>query len=343
MTQSSTGVLPRLPYAARITGTGSAHPEGVLTNGDLSKKVETNDEWIRERTGVRERRIAKAGNAAEYNSALGTRAALRAMEMAGKTPGDIDAILVATCTPDTLIPSTACWVQQNLGASRAWAMDINAACSGFVYALSVANQYISTGLYRTVLVIGSDVLSAFTNWNDRSSCILFGDGAGAVIVEQAPADSPSRILSTHMRSDGKLWELFHIVAGGSRQETTPEMHRASLDKMQMKGPEIFKVAVKTLADYAIEALRANGMTAEQLDWTIPHQANLRIIEAVARRLDLPMEKVIVNIERFGNTSSATVPTAFDEAVRAGRIRPGQTVLFDVFGAGLTYGSALIRF
>jgi 3-oxoacyl-[acyl-carrier-protein] synthase-3 len=274
---------------------------------------------------------------------LGTRAALRALEMAGKTPDEIDAILVATCTPDTLVPSTACWVQQNLGATRAWAMDVNAACSGFVYALSVANQYISSGLYKTVLVIGSDVLSSFTNWRDRSSCILFGDAAGAVIVEQVPADSPRRILSTHMRSDGRLWELFHIVAGGSRQETTPEMHLAALDKMQMKGPEIFKVAVKTLAEYAVEALQANGLNTEQLDWAIPHQANLRIIEAVARRLDLPMEKVIVNIERYGNTSSATVPTAFDEAVRNGKIREGQTVLFDVFGAGLTYGSALIRF
>ena len=347
MTLSNPGVLPsssvKLPFAARITGTGSAHPEGVLTNDDLSKKVETNDEWIRERTGVRERRIAKPGLEAEYNSALGTRAALRALEMAGKSVDDIDAILVATCTPDTLIPSTACWVQQKLGATRAWAMDINAACSGFVYALSVANQYISTGLYKTVLVIGSDVLSAFTNWQDRSSCILFGDAAGAVLVEQVPADSPRRILSTHMRSDGRLWDLFHIVAGGSRQETTPEMHLAAMDKMQMKGPEIFKVAVKTLAEYAVEALQANGLKTEQLDWAIPHQANLRIIEAVARRLDLPMEKVIVNIERYGNTSSATVPTAFDEAVRNGKIREGQTVLFDVFGAGLTYGSALIRF
>jgi 3-oxoacyl-[acyl-carrier-protein] synthase-3 len=332
----------RLPFAARITGTGAAHPETILTNEALSQRVETNDEWIRERTGIQQRRISKPGLESEFNSALGTRAALRALEMAGKKPEDIDAILVATCTPDTLIPSTACWIQQKLGATRAWAMDINAACSGFVYAISVANQYISTGLYKTILVIGSETLSSFTNWKDRSSCILFGDGAGAAVLEQVPTDSPRRILSSHMRSDGRLWDLFHIVAGGSRQETTPDMHAAGLDKMQMKGPEIFKVAVKTLAEFATEALQANGLSTADLNWAIPHQANLRIIEAVARRLDLPMEKVVVNIDRYGNTSSATVPTALDEAVRDGRIQEGHTVLFDVFGAGLTYGSVLVR-
>ena len=338
MTPPSSGKII-LPFAARITGTGAAHPEQALTNDELSQRIETSDEWIRERTGIRERRISKPGLESEFNSALGTRAALRALEMAGKRPEDIDAILVATCT---LIPSTACWIQQKLGAQRAWAMDINAACSGFVYAISVANQYISTGLYKTILVIGSETLSSFTNWQDRSSCILFGDGAGAVVLEQVPTDSPRKILSSHMRSDGRLWDLFHIVAGGSRMETTAEVHAAGLDKMQMKGPEIFKVAVKTLAEFAVEALQANGLTAADLNWAIPHQANLRIIEAVARRLDLPMEKVIVNIERFGNTSSATVPTALDEAVRDGRIQEGHTVLFDVFGAGLTYGSVLVR-
>ena len=329
-------------FASRITGTGSGFPEGRLTNDDLAQRLDTNDEWIRERTGVRERRISRPGNPADFNSSLGLIAAQRALAMAGKTADDIDQILYATCTPDTLIPSTACWLQKKLGAKRAWAMDVNAACSGFVYALSTADQFIRTGQVKTSLVIGADVLSAFTDWDDRTSCILFGDGAGAAVVERADPNSSHRVLSSHMRSDGELWELFHIVAGGSNKELTPEVHAQKLGKMQMKGKEIFKVAVRTLADYVVEALESNGLTLKDLDWVVPHQANIRIIEAVAKRLDLPMEKVLVNIDRFGNTSSATVPTALDEAVRDGRIKSGQVVLLDVFGAGLTYGSLLMR-
>jgi 3-oxoacyl-[acyl-carrier-protein] synthase-3 len=262
--------------------------------------------------------------------------------MAGKRVEDVDQIIYATCTPDTLIPSTACWMQMKLGAKNAWAMDLNGACSGYVYALSVADQFIRTGHSKTVLVIGADVLSPFTNWDDRTSCILFGDGAGAAVLERTSADSDRRILSTHLKSDGNLWDLFYLPAGGSRMEVTPEAHAQKLNKMQMKGREIFKTAVRTLAEYAHVAVEANGMTLSDVDWVIPHQANLRIIEAVAKRLDLPMEKILLNIERYGNTSSATVASALDEAVRKGRVQPGQLVLMDVFGAGLTYGSLLMR-
>ena len=329
-------------FAARISGTGSAFPERRVTNDDLSKTLDTNDAWIRERTGISERRISVTGKPEEFNSSLGLRAAQRALEMAGKAATDIDQIIYATCTPDTLLPSTACWLQQKLGATRAWGIDMNAACSGFVFGVSTAEQLIRSGHVKTSLVVGADTLSAFTNWEDRGSCILFGDGAGAVVVERTDANAKSRILGSHLGSDGNLWELFHIPAGGSNLEITPERYEQKLHKMHMKGKEIYKEAVRTLTEYAIKALEAEGLKASDVDWVVPHQANLRIVEAVAKRLDVPMEKVIVNIDRFGNTSSATVPTALDEAVRDGRIKPGQTVLLDVFGAGLTYGSLLMR-
>ena len=335
--------LIQSPYASRLTGTGSAFPQTRLTNDELSKSVETSDEWIRERTGIRERRIANPGkNDAERNSSLAAIAATRALEMAGKNAEDIDLILYATCTPDTLIPSTACWLQSKIGAKRAWALDVNAACSGFVFALSSADAFIRSGQFKTALVVGGDLLTTFTNWDDRTSCILFGDGVGAAIVERTSNTDQHRILSSHLGSDGTLWDYFHITAGGSNLDVNPEAYALKLDKMQMKGREMFKVAVKGLADYAQIALEANGLKLDQLDWLVPHQANLRIIEAVAKRLEFSLEKVVVNIDRYGNTSSATVPTAFDEAVRDGRIKSGQTVLFDVFGAGLTYGSMLLR-
>jgi 3-oxoacyl-[acyl-carrier-protein] synthase-3 len=304
--------------------------------------METSDEWIRERTGISERRYSVPGQESDHNSSLGLRAAMRALEMAGKRPEDIDQILYATCTPDTLLPSTACWLQKKLGATRAWGVDLNAACSGFVFGLATAEQFIKSGHVKTSLVVGADVLTAFTNWDDRTSCILFGDGAGAVVVERAETESRHRILSTHLGSDGELWDLFHIPAGGSNLELTPERFAAKDHKMQMKGREIFKEAVRTLADYATQALEQNGLQASDLDWIIPHQANIRIIEAVAKRLGVPMSKFIMNIQTYGNTSSATVPTALDEAVRDGRVKPGQLLLLDVFGAGLTYGSVLLR-
>jgi 3-oxoacyl-[acyl-carrier-protein] synthase-3 len=332
----------RSPYASQITGTGSAFPKNRLTNDDLAKRVDTNNEWIVERTGIQERRISTPGDPAEHNSSLALSASLKALEMAGKTPDQIDQIIYATVTPDTLIPSAACWLQQKLGARRAWAMDVNAACSGFIFGLATADQFIRSGQVKTSLVIGSDVLSSITNWSDRGSCILFGDGAGAAVVEQTDVHSPRRILSSHLGSDGDLWELFHVPAGGSNLEVTPDAYSKNLHKMNMKGKEIFKSAVRTLADYALIAIESNQLKPEDIDWVIPHQANLRIIEAVAKRLELPMSKVLVNIDRFGNTSSATVPTAMDEAIRDGRIKKGQLILLDVFGAGLTYGSILLR-
>ncbi len=336
-----------MEYAAKITGTGSAFPQERVTNADISQKlalsgIETSDSWIRERTGIAERRMSAPGNSEEHNSSLGLAAARQALEMAGKTPLDIDQIIYSTCTPDTIIPSTACWLQHKLGAVKAWGMDLNAACSGFIYGLSIADQFICSGKTRTALVIGAEVLSTIINWSDRSSCILFGDGAGAAIVERAPEASSHRILSTHLLSDGTLWELLHIPAGGSAQPATPDLISQHLNKIQMNGREIFKVAVRTLSSFAIEALNENQMTVDMLDWFIPHQANFRIIEAVAKRLDLPMEKVLVNVDRYGNTSSATVPTMLDEAVRDGRIQKGQIILLDAFGAGLTYGSVLLR-
>ena len=331
-----------MKFAARMTGIGSAFPAKSMTNAEICQRIDSSDEWIRERTGIATRRVSDVTNKAEQNSGLGYQAALKAMEMAGKKPEDIDGILYATCTPDTLIPSTACWLQDRLRTKNAWAVDLNAACSGFVFGTSIANSQIQTGMAKTILVVGTDVVTAFLNWEDRNSCILFGDGSGAAIIERCDINEPRRILSTHLGSDGSLWELFFMPAGGSNMEVTPEVHAQKLDKMQMKGKEIFKVAVRTLADYAVKALEANNVKLEEVDWMIPHQANLRIIEAVAKRLDFPMEKVLVNIDRFGNTSAATVPTAFDEAVRDGRIKPGQLILMDVFGAGLTYGSILMR-
>lgn len=330
------------PYASKIIGTGSAHPAQIVTNDDLSRTLDTNDQWIQERTGIRQRRISKKGDPAEQNSSLAQKAALQALEMAGKRPEDLDLIIFGTCTADTLIPSSACWLQMKLGASRAWGVDMNAACSSFVFGLATADQYIRSGQVKTALVVGSEVLSTMTNWEDRTSAILFGDGAGAVVVERTSSDSPQRILSSHLGSDGNLWELFQLIAGGSNMEVTPEAHAQKLDKMQMKGREIFKVAVKKLADYALQAIEANQLQLQDIDWFIPHQANLRIIEAVAKRLEFPMEKVLINVDRYGNTSSATVPTMLDEAVRDGRIQTGHTLLMDVFGAGLTYGSILLR-
>lgn len=334
-------------FAARITGTGSAFPKNRVSNSNIVKKlaklgIETSEEWILERTGIYERRISDVENPKEQNSSLAFSAAQKALDMAGKSPEDIDQIIYATCSPDTPLPSSACWLQHKLGAFRAWGMDINAACSGFIYGLATAEKFIRSGQVITSLVVGAEVLSPILNWEDRNSCILFGDGAGAAIVEQTPEDSARQILSSHLLSDGSLWELLYVPAGGSNMEVTPERYAKKLHKLKMKGKEIFKVAVKTLADFALHALKKNQMTTDDLDWFVPHQANRRIIEAVANRLELPMEKILVNVDRFGNTSAATIPTVLDEANRDGRIKKGQTVLLAAFGAGLTYGSMLIR-
>ncbi|KPJ78922.1 MAG: hypothetical protein AMJ54_01320 [Deltaproteobacteria bacterium SG8_13] len=334
-------------YVARITGTGSAFPENRLTNDDIALRLtqvglETSDQWIRDRTGIVERRISNVENSAETNSSLGERAARNALEMAGRKPDDIDQIIYATCSPDTLIPATGCWLQSKIRARNAWAMDINAACSGFVYGTIIAEQFIRTGRSKTVLVVGAEVLSQFVNWHDRTICILFGDGAGAAIVERESAKSSQRIISSHLVSDGTLTELLHVPAGGSNMEVTPDRYERNLNKMQMNGREIFKVAVRTLTECALRSIEQWGMRADRLDWFVPHQANLRIIEAVANRLGFSMDKVVINLDRYGNTSAATIPTALDEAIRDGRIQPGQTVLVDAFGAGLTAGGLLFR-
>ncbi len=336
-----------MQYGSKITGTGCAFPAARITNDDIVRRLQqnhisTNDRWIRERTGIRERRFSDLENAAEHNSSLGVAAARQALDRAGRSPADIDQIIYATCSPDTLIPSTACWLQHKIDAPQAWAMDINAACSGFVYGVATADKFIQSGQTRTALVVGAEVLNPFINWEDRGSCILFGDGAGAAVLERTAPDAPARILSSHLLSDGNLWELLYIPAGGSSMEVTPGRYSKNLHKMRMTGKEIFKVAVRTLAEFAVRSLADNGYTIDDLDWFIPHQANYRIIEAVAKRLGCPLEKVVVNVDRYGNTSAATIPTALDEAVRDGRIQPGHLVLLDSFGAGLTYGAILMR-
>lgn len=321
---------------SRIAGTGSYVPERVLTNADLERMVETSDTWIVERTGIRERRIAAPGEAC---SDLGAKAAERALQAAGIDATDLDLILVATCTGDHPLPSTACLIQQRLGATRAAACDLSAACCGFVYALSVADAYVRTGS-GFVLVIGSEVMSTIVDWTDRSTCILFGDGAGAVVL--SPADGERGILSSHLHSDGTFWDLICVPGGGARIPPSEKMLADGLQYLKMKGNETFKVAVKTLEEVAREALSANHLSVEDLDLYVPHQANVRIIKAVADRLKVPMEKVVVNLDRYGNTSAASIPLALDEAVRAGRVKEGDLVLMEAFGGGLTWASAVLR-
>jgi len=298
--------------------------------------VATSDTWIVERTGIRERRIAAPGEAC---SDLGTKAAERALEAAGLTAADLDLILVATCTGDSPLPSTACLIQHRLGAVRAAACDISAACCGFVYALAVGDAYVKTGL-RHILVVGAEVMSVITDWTDRSTCILFGDGAGAVVL--GPADGDRGILSSHLHSDGNLWDLICVPGGGSRIPPSDKMLADGLQYIKMKGNETFKVAVKTLEESARETLSANHLSMDDLDLYVPHQANARIIKAVADRLELPMEKVVLNMDRYGNTSAASIPLALDEAVRAARVKDGSLVMIAAFGSGLTWASALIR-
>jgi 3-oxoacyl-[acyl-carrier-protein] synthase-3 len=321
---------------ARITGTGSYAPEKVLANADLERMVATSDEWIRERTGIRERRIAGVGEAC---SDLAVVAGTRALNAAGLEAADLDMVLLATCTGDYPLPATACLVQHQLGATKAAACDLSAACCGFVYALSVADAYVKTGM-RHVLVIGSEVMSAITDWTDRNTCVLFGDGAGAVVV--SASDGARGILSTHLRSDGNLCELIAVPGGGSR---TPPCEKVVAERMhfiKMKGNETFKVAVRTLEDIARETLETNHLRVEDLDLYVPHQANVRILRAVVERLGLPLDKVMLNLDRYGNTSAASIPIALDEAVREGRIKEGSLVMLGAFGAGLTWASALIR-
>ncbi|HWT15101.1 MAG TPA: beta-ketoacyl-ACP synthase III [Patescibacteria group bacterium] len=319
---------------SRIMGTGSYLPEKVLTNADLEKLVDTDDEWIRERTGIRQRHVAAEG---QTTSDLAVEAAKRAMEAAGVDARDIDLLIVGTTTPDLIFPSTACLVQHRIGANGCAAFDVNAACSGFIFALSTADKFIRSGASKCALVIGAETLTRMLDWSDRGTCVLFGDGAGAVVLK--PSSEPG-ILSTHLHADGAHKELLYNPVGVSAGFKLDEKNAGV--RVMMTGNEVFKVAVKTLDAVVEETLAANQLDKSAIDWLVPHQANLRIITATAKRLDMPMDRVIVTVDRHGNTSSASVPMALDHAVRSGKIEPGQLVLMEAFGGGFTWGSALVR-
>ena len=316
---------------SRIIGTGSYLPAKVLSNIDLEKLVETNDAWIVERTGIRERHIAGEG---ELTSDLALKAAEKAIEAAGIEVSEIGLIVVATTTPDRIFPSTACALQAKLGIENGCpAFDVQAVCSGFVYAMTVANQFIKSGQVRHALVVGAETLSRITDWSDRSNCILWGDGAGAVVLK---ADTEPGIISTHIHADGRYQDLL-FVDGGVSLKKEGECY------MRMSGNAVFKMAVKTLDAIVDETLEANGLAKADINWLVPHQANIRIIQATAKKLGMGMENVVVTVDRHGNTSAASIPLAFDTAVRDGRIKAGEMVLMEAFGGGFTWGSVLLRF
>jgi 3-oxoacyl-[acyl-carrier-protein] synthase-3 len=320
---------------ARIAGTGSHLPERILTNADLEKIVETSDQWIRERTGIQQRHVAAEG---ETTVDLAEQAALRALEAAGVKASELDLIVMGTTTPDIVFPSSACLLQARIGANGCPAFDVNAACSGFVFALATADKFIRAGTAKTALVVGAETLTRMLDWSDRNTCVLFGDGAGAVVLK---ADAETGILSTHLHSDGGKKELLYNPVGVSAGFRFDEKN-AGL-RVLMAGSEVFKHAVKALDSVVDEALEANGIDKSQLDWLIPHQANLRIIEATAKRLAMPMDRVVLTVHKHGNTSAASVPLALDEAVRSGRLQRGQLVLLEAFGGGFTWGSTLLRY
>jgi 3-oxoacyl-[acyl-carrier-protein] synthase-3 len=323
---------------SKIIGTGHYCPERVLTNFDLEKMVETSDEWIVTRSGVRERRIAAPEQA---GSDLALLASGTALSSAGVGPEEIDGIIVGTVTGDMVFPATSCLLQDRLGASKAAAFDMNAACCGFVFGVSVAHALIASGQMNKVLVVGVEVLSKFTDWKDRATCVLFGDGAGAVVLDAC--EPGEGILATYTKSDGALSDLLHLPAGGSRKPATAETIASGEHFIKMKGDGVFKYAVRAMEDAAHQALERANLTIDDVDVLVPHQANIRIIDAVQSRLKIPGHKIVVNLDRFGNTSSATIPIAFDEAVRSGRVKKGDVVLFVAFGGGLTWGSVLFRY
>lgn len=327
-------------FRSRISGTGRFLPEKRLSNLDLEKLVETNDQWIRERTGINCRRIAEDG---VNTSDLAYEASKRALETAHLTAKDIDMILVATVSPDQPMPNTACILQHKLGARDCMALDISAACTGFVYGLSIADQFIRTGTYKNILVVGAEVLHRYVNYKDRETCILFGDGAGAAVLSRAKEGENSQIYSVHLHADGAISDLFVLPAGGSAIPFSEKVLQENLQYVRMKGREIFKHAVRTMATSCDEALQHNKMSPDEVSWVIPHQANLRIIEAVAKHFKIPMDKVVVEIEDTANTSAATVIIAMDRAIRDGRIQRGQNLLLTAFGAGITSGSILMRY
>ena len=319
-----------------VIGTGAYVPERVMTNAEMAKMVDTSDEWITSRTGIKERRLVSKN---EATSDLAVKAAEEAIKDANLKPTDLDLIIVATITPDMQFPSTACFVQAALGAKNAVSFDISAACSGFIYALVVAQQFIARGAYKNALVIGGEVLSSVTDWEDRNTCVLFGDGAGAAVLGEVKSGG---ILSTYLGSDGTFTDMLMIPGGGSRNPTTNKTIENRFHYIKMRGNELFKLAVKTMADAAEEALKKAGLTSQDVDCVIPHQANARIISAVAKRVGLPDEKIYMNIDKYGNISSASLIIALCEAVKEKKIKKGDIVLLDAFGAGLVWGACVIK-
>ncbi|MGH8124405.1 MAG: beta-ketoacyl-ACP synthase III [Rhodanobacteraceae bacterium] len=319
---------------ARILATGSALPERIVTNADLEKLVDTSDEWIRTRTGIRERRVAAEG---ETTGDLAFRAALQALQDAGVAASELDMVVLGTTTPDIIFPATACLIQNRLGANGCMALDVNAACSGFMYALGIANNFVRTGQVKKALVMGAETLTRMVDWSERETCVLFGDGAGAVVL--GASDEPG-ILATCLHADGGYKHLLYNPVGVSVGFTDEKNHGV---RINMSGREVFRVAVKTLDALVDETLTAANMQPEQLDWLIPHQANLRIIEATAKRLGMSMDRVIVTVDKHANTSSGSVPLALDAAVRSGRVKRGQHLLLEAFGGGFTWASAMVRY
>ncbi len=327
------------PRSVKIKGTGSYTPQKALTNNDLSKIVDTSDEWIFTRTGIRERRIAAED---ETSSSMGAEAGKRAVENAGLNLDDIDVIVVGTMTPDMPFPSTACFVQEKMGIKNAVCFDVEAACSGFLYVMEIASGLLQTGRYRNALVIGAEKLSTILDWEDRTTCVLFGDGAGAAVLSLAEEGDEAGIIDFKLGADGSKTGMLHQPGGGC---ATPASNDSISDRqhfLKMRGKEIFKQAVRVMGQAAIEILEQNGVDSDQLACVIPHQANMRIIESLSSRLKIPIERFFLNLDKYGNTSAASVPIALDEAIRAGRIKTGDTILLVAFGAGLTWGSSLIR-
>jgi 3-oxoacyl-[acyl-carrier-protein] synthase-3 len=329
--------MPEAPRAA-ITGLGIGVPKRVLTNADFEKMVETSDEWITKRTGIKERHIVCEG---ESTATMATDAARRALADAGLAPTDLDLIICATVTPDLIMPATACFIQQALGATDVAAFDLSAACSGFVYGVSVASQFIRTGMYRRILVIGADALSRFGDYTDRTSCVIFGDGAGAVVLEPTE-DNGRGVLYSVLHADGNGWDYIHVPAGGSRLPASPQTIADREHYIKMRGRDVYKFAVEKMQWLLGDCMEKCNLTVDDVDMVVPHQVNIRIIQSAAEKFDFPMEKVYVNIDRYGNTSAASIPLAMEQARQAGKIGPGSMLLLVAFGAGLTWAGAVVR-
>lgn len=330
-------------FNTKILGTGSFLPDKILTNDDIAQRVDTNHQWIVERTGIHARRIADPTKD-ETPSGMAKIAAEKALQAANLTPNDIDFILFSATIPDQFFPNTACMLQHKLGiTNNCGALDINAACTGWMYALPMADALIKTGVYKHILVVGSEMTSSFNNWDDRNTCILFGDGCGAVILGRAAENEDSQIYTTTLSADSTKKDHLALPAGGACKRITHEVLEKGENWVTMNGQEVFKSAVKTMASLSEKVIKDSGKTMEDVDWFIPHQANLRIIEAVGNRFNFPPEKVIVNVDKYANTSSATVPIALDEAIREGKIKRGDNLLMAAFGAGLTAGAVFLKY